>query len=138
MKSFCFSAIYASNYEEPYLNSQRHFSDNDPQADHLYAPLNFSDSQNIHGHGHRALENPGYNTDVRSQAYARAVRPISMEQPVYNLMEEFSKPGADEPEQDGVTDQEEELYMEPRDSDGPVHYNAGSPEEPVYHTLEEL
>jgi len=60
------------------------------------------------------------------------------EQPVYKLIEEFSMPGEDGPEQDGVNDQEEEPYLEPVDSDGTAHYNATSPEEPVYHTLEEL
>jgi len=144
LTSFCFSAIYASNYEEPHFNSETQFSDHDSQADHTYAPLNFSDSQNLNGHGniqgqlYRTLENPGYEKDAKSQAYVRAIRPISMEQPVYNLIEEFSMPGEDGPEQDGVNNQEEEPHLEPVDSDGIVHYNAGSPAEPVYHTLEEL
>ena len=143
--SFCFSAIYASNYEEPHFNNETQFSDNDPQADHTYAPLNFPDSQNINGQRnvkeqlHRTLENPSYGKDVKSQVYVRAIRPISMEQPVYNLIEEFSMPaGEDGPEQDGVTDQDEEPYLEPIDSDGTVHYNPSSPEEPFYNTLEEL
>lgn len=140
---FCFSAICVSNYEELNVNSDTHFSDNNPQADHTYAPLNFPDNQKINGHGsnqeqlHRALVNPGCVKGVKSQAYTRAIRPISMEQPVYNLIEEFSLPGEDEPEQDGVNDKEEEPYLEPVDSDGAVHHGARSPEEPVYHTLEQ-
>ena len=143
LTSFCFSAIYVSNYEEPYVSSDTHFSDNDPQADHVYAPLNFPDSQNINGLGnnqeqlHRALGNPGCVKGVKSQGSSRAIRPISIEQPVYNLIEEFSLPRDDGPEQDGVNDREEEPYLEPVDSDGTVHHRGRSPEEPFYYTLEE-
>ena len=125
------------------MNSDTHVSDNDPHADHVYAPLNFPDGQNINGHGnnqdqlHRALENPGCVKGVKTQASIRAFRPISIEQPVYNLIEEFSLPGEDGPEQDGVNNQEEEPYLEPVDSDRTVHHGGRSPVEPVYHTLEE-
>ena len=132
-----------SNYEELYFNSDKHSSDNTPQADHTYAPLNFPDSQNINSHGnnkeqlHRVVVNPLCVKGVKSQAYTRAIRPISMEQPVYNLIEEFSLPAEDGQEQDGVNDKEEEAYLEPVDSDGTVHHGTTATEEPVYHTLEE-
>lgn len=128
----------------PHINSQTHFAHNDPHTDQVYAPLNISESQNIYGHGnireplYRALENPGYDNDRKSKTYGRA---ISIEQPVYNLMEELSTPGADGPVQDGVYDDQpvynvlEGPYLE--DSEGPGHYDTGSPEEPVYNTLEE-
>ena len=143
LTSFCFSAIYASNYEEPHFNNETQFSDHDSQADHTYAPLNFPERQNINSPEniqeqlYRTPENRGYDKDVKSQAYVRAFRPISMEQPVYNLIEEFSMPGEDGNDQDGVNDQVEEAYLEPIDSAGTVHHKAGSPEGPVYHTLEE-
>ena len=144
LKTFCFSAIYASTHEEPYLNSETQFSDNDSPEDHIYAPLNFSDDQNIHAHGnteehlYRTLENPGFDNVVKSGAYIRNMRPISMEQPLYNLIEEFSVPRENGHRQDVEADQEEEPYLEPIDSDGSVHYKARSTEEPVYNTLEEL
>ena len=142
LKSFSFSAIYASTNEEPYLNSETQFSDNDSPEDHIYAPLNFSDDQNIHAHGntqehlYRTLENPGFDNVVKSRAYIRNMRPISMEQPLYNLIEEFSVPRENGHRQDVEADKEEEPYLEPIDSDG--NYKARSTEEPVYNTLEEL
>ncbi len=124
-------------------SSESHFTDNDPNTDHVYAPLNISEGQNIYGHVntqepvYRVLESPTNDNDVKSKIYGHS---ISIEQPMY-YMEELSVERAEGPAQDGANDNQpvynvlEEPY--PEGSEGPGDYGAISPEEPFYSTLEE-
>ncbi|XP_078342623.1 uncharacterized protein LOC144628398 [Oculina patagonica] len=135
--------IYASHYQVPNRSSETHFTDSDPNTDHVYAPLNISEGQNIYGHVntqepvYRVLESPSYDNDVKSKIYGHS---ISIEQPVY-YTEELSVEGAEGPAQDGANDDQpvynvlEEPYHEGQE--GSDHYGAISSEEPVYNTLDE-
>ena len=110
----------------------------------MYAPLSISEGQNIYGHintqepVYRVLENPPYDNEVKSQANGD---PISIEQPVYNLMEELSLEGTEGRTHDGAHDNQP-LYnvldgpcLE--GSEVPEHCGAMPSEEPFYNTLEE-
>ena len=130
--------MYGSNYQVPHRGSETHYTGSDPNADHLYAPLNFSEGQNIYGHVgtqepiYRVLEDPTYDNGITSLNYGRS---ISVEQ---LLAEELKE--AKGPVQDGAYDNQpvynvlEEPYLE--GSKGPAHYGTMSPEEPLYNTLE--
>ena len=110
----------------------------------MYAPLNISEGQNIYGYVntqepvYRVLEIPAYDNEVKSQAIGH---PISIEQPVYNLVEELSVKGVEGPAYDGTHDNQplynvlDGLCLE--GSEGPEHYGAKPSEEPFYNTLEE-
>ena len=69
--------IYASNYRLV----------KDPTADsgNVYAPLNIPDGQNIYGH--KPIK-PDYNMPQNSEAPLQN-GPVSIEQPVYNTLEEL-------------------------------------------------
>ena len=130
--------MYASNYQAPHQSSP-----NTPDADHVYAPLNISERQNLYGHvntrepAYSVLEKPTYKNDITCLNYGRS---ISAEQPTYNLVEEFSVKGAEGPAQDGAYDNQPvyNVLEEPCQecSEGPGDYGPMSPEEPVYNTLE--
>ncbi len=127
----------------PNRSSESHFTDSGPDADHVYAPLNISEGQNIYGHVnpqepvYRVLESPAYDNDIKSQIYGHS---LSIEQPVYHV-EELTVEGAKGPAQGGANDNQpvynvlEGPYH--KGQEGSDHYGAISPEEPVYNTLEE-
>lgn len=119
----------------PYHTSETQQTDDDSIEDHVYAPLNISEGHNIYGHLHtqktvyKASEDSVCDKVTRSHTHG----PISINQPVYNLLEDLSVVRSKGPVNDSNNDTQpvynvlEEPYIEPVD---------GSPDEPVYNTLE--
>lgn len=135
--------MYASNYQVPHRSSETHYTESNPNTDHVYAPLNISEGQNVYGHVntqepiYRVLENPTYDNDITCLNYGRL---ISVEQPMYNLVEELSVKGAEGPARNGACDDQPvyNVLEEPftGGSEGPDHYGAISLDEPAYDMLE--